>query len=196
MLNAKVIGDGPPLIILHGLFGSLDNWQTLARGFGASRTCHLLDLRNHGKSPHYDAHGYEEMAADVVAYLDGQSIDAAAVMGHSMGGKVAMRLALDSGRSDTAWEQAIQAAQAGADLVGVLPALEALAPPSVRMPAMPPARGPVWKPPTWDPRKRRPFARRHARRDGATARAISERGMVGRAHAADRGRAAEWRTGS
>ena len=95
MLNAKVVGDGPPLLILHGLFGSLDNWQTLARRFGESRTCHLLDLRNHGKSPHYDAHGYEEMAADVVTYLDARGTDAVAVMGHSMGGKAAMRLALD-----------------------------------------------------------------------------------------------------
>ena len=95
MLNAKILGSGPPLVILHGLFGSLDNWQTLAKRFGDSHTCILLDLRNHGKSPHLDAHGYAEMAADVAAYLAENWIHEAAVLGHSMGGKVAMRLALD-----------------------------------------------------------------------------------------------------
>ena len=102
MLHAKLLGSGPPLVILHGLFGSLDNWQTLARRFaepdprfGESRTCVLLDLRNHGRSPHLDAHGYAEMAADVAAYLADNWIHEAAVLGHSMGGKVAMRLALD-----------------------------------------------------------------------------------------------------
>lgn len=94
MLHARTIGSGPPLVILHGLFGSSDNWQTLAKRFGDSRTCHLLDLRNHGRSPHYDTHAYPAMAADVIAYLDARDITDAAVLGHSMGGKVAMQLAL------------------------------------------------------------------------------------------------------
>ena len=101
MLHHKIIGAGPPLVFLHGLFGSSDNWQTLARrfaepdeGFGESRTCILLDLRNHGRSPHLDAHGYAEMAADVAQFLADNWIHEAAVLGHSMGGKVAMTLAL------------------------------------------------------------------------------------------------------
>ena len=58
-LNYKVLGSGEPLIILHGLFGSLDNWQTLGRKWSVDRQVILVDQRNHGRSPHADDFGYE-----------------------------------------------------------------------------------------------------------------------------------------
>jgi esterase len=94
-LHAKVLGQGPALVILHGLFGSLDNWQTLGRRFAESRTVYLVDQRNHGKSPHDPRHDYPAMADDLAAFFDHQGIRSAAVLGHSMGGKTAMRFALD-----------------------------------------------------------------------------------------------------
>ncbi len=94
-LAHKIIGSGEPLVILHGLFGSLDNWQTLAGRFGESRTCVLVDLRNHGRSPHTDTHSYREMADDLAAFLEANWIHTSDVLGHSMGAKVAMRFALD-----------------------------------------------------------------------------------------------------
>lgn len=93
-LNHKIIGAGEPLVILHGLFGSLDNWQTLAGRFGESRMCVLVDLRNHGKSPHAETHTYAEMAEDLAAFLSDNWMHEVDVLGHSMGGKVAMQFAL------------------------------------------------------------------------------------------------------
>lgn len=96
ILNHKSYGEGPTtLVILHGLFGMLDNWQTLARQWAAHRRVILLDLRNHGRSPHHEGMDYEMMAADVAATLEELSIDRCELLGHSMGGKVAMRVALD-----------------------------------------------------------------------------------------------------
>lgn len=97
-LHAQVMGQGPPLVVLHGLFGAGQNWQTIGRQRLAERyTLHLLDLRNHGQSPHADAHDYVSMAADVRHYIDAHIADARPhVMGHSMGGKVAMQLTLDT----------------------------------------------------------------------------------------------------
>lgn len=94
-LNHKIIGSGQPLVILHGLFGSLDNWQTVAGRFGESRMCVLVDLRNHGRSPHTKTHSYREMAADLAAFLEANWIHGADILGHSMGAKVAMRFTLD-----------------------------------------------------------------------------------------------------
>jgi esterase len=85
---------GPPVVILHGLLGSARNWSTFARQIGARRRVFALDLRNHGASPWADAMTYDQMAGDVRAFLARQGLPAAAVIGHSMGGKVAMRLAL------------------------------------------------------------------------------------------------------
>lgn len=87
---------GAPLVILHGLLGSGGNWHTLSSSvFSARRTVHALDLRNHGRSPHDEAFDYPVMAGDVVDFLDDAGIRTANLLGHSMGGKVAMRLALD-----------------------------------------------------------------------------------------------------
>jgi esterase len=99
-LNVEVHGEGPPLVVLHGLFGSGENWRTLARGWaapppgGAGRQVLAVDLRNHGRSPWTPTMTFGEMAADVVHLLAARGLARAAVLGHSLGGKVAMTLAL------------------------------------------------------------------------------------------------------
>lgn len=93
-LNHRISGEGDPVILLHGLFGSMDNLGVIVRGLQDSWQIHGLDLRNHGKSPHADTMTYPDMADDVLAYMDAQGIEKAAVLGHSMGGKVAMQMAL------------------------------------------------------------------------------------------------------
>ncbi len=91
-------GAGPPLVILHGLFGSSRNWASIARRLGETHRVFAVDLRNHGASPWADTMDYGEMAEDLGAFLARHGLAGAAVMGHSMGGKTAMRLALDCGR--------------------------------------------------------------------------------------------------
>ncbi|WP_372965068.1 alpha/beta fold hydrolase [Marinobacter sp.] len=93
-LNHRISGQGEPLILLHGLFGSLENLGGIARRLEDSWQIHALDQRNHGSSPHTSEMNYPAMAADVVAYMDSKGIDKASVLGHSMGGKVAMQVAL------------------------------------------------------------------------------------------------------
>jgi len=95
MLNHKTYGTGPNLVILHGLFGMLDNWSTLARRWAAEYTVTLLDLRNHGRSFHREEMNYDLMAEDVAAFLEEHDIDECYLMGHSMGGKVAMQAAIN-----------------------------------------------------------------------------------------------------
>jgi esterase len=92
--GATAKGDDP-VILLHGVFGSLENLGVVARALSQTREVHALDLRNHGRSPHADSMTYAEMAADVRAYMDEHNLSRAAILGHSMGGKTAMRLALD-----------------------------------------------------------------------------------------------------
>jgi len=84
-----------PLVLLHGLLGSTRNWQTTGADLAHAGAAHIiaLDLRNHGKSPHTDTMTYDEMVADVVAWLDARGLMRVLLMGHSMGGKVAMALA-------------------------------------------------------------------------------------------------------
>ncbi|WP_020568545.1 alpha/beta fold hydrolase [Neolewinella persica] len=94
MLNAKTFGNGPTLVILHGLFGMLDNWQTLARLWAETHQVVLLDLRNHGRSFHADEMNYGVMAEDVAVTLEDMGIDECVLLGHSMGGKVAMQTAI------------------------------------------------------------------------------------------------------
>ncbi|MHA6250170.1 alpha/beta fold hydrolase [Pontibacter sp. CAU 1760] len=93
-LHYKEMGHGQPLLILHGLFGTLDNWQTLANRFAEHYNVFLVDLRNHGRSPHSDEHSYDLMADDVLELVDELGIPTPAIIGHSMGGKVAMKYAL------------------------------------------------------------------------------------------------------
>lgn len=94
-LNYKSFGTGPALIILHGLFGSLDNWQTLAKQFAEEYSVFIVDQRNHGKSPHTEEHTYALMADDLNAFMDQQGMYTASVIGHSMGGKTAMQFAVE-----------------------------------------------------------------------------------------------------
>jgi len=94
-LAASVLGDGPPLLILHGLFGSQRNWGGIIRQLAQHNRVHGLDLRNHGESPWRASMGYDEMAADLARYIEANDLGKAAILGHSMGGKVAMRLALN-----------------------------------------------------------------------------------------------------
>lgn len=95
-LNHRITGEGAPLILLHGLFGSLENLGGIARRLQDEWQIHALDQRNHGSSPHSDTMDYPAMAEDVIAYLDRQGIDKARILGHSMGGKVAMQVALQA----------------------------------------------------------------------------------------------------
>jgi len=93
-LYSREFGTGDPIVILHGLFGFSDNWQTIAKGLADHHLVVTPDLRNHGRSPHVDAHSYPLMAEDVRAFMEEHWMFSAAVVGHSMGGKVAMQLAL------------------------------------------------------------------------------------------------------
>ena len=93
-LHFECYGHGHPLIILHGLFGSLENWRTLSKAFAQSFTVFALDQRNHGRSPHSEVFTYQAMTDDVREFMIQQSLTSAYVLGHSMGGKVAMQFAL------------------------------------------------------------------------------------------------------
>lgn len=97
-LSAQIAGQGPALVILHGLFGSGTNWRTISRPWSEHYKVHLLDARNHGASPHDAEMNYAAMAADVSEYIDVQCPDGAHLLGHSMGGKTAMLTALSSPR--------------------------------------------------------------------------------------------------
>ncbi len=90
-LNYKEFGEGEQvLIIIHGLFGSLDNWLTLAKDFAKKQRVFLVDQRNHGKSPHSDDFTYQLMADDLKEFITDQNLSKVSVLGHSMGGKTAM----------------------------------------------------------------------------------------------------------
>ena len=80
--------EAPHLIILHGLLGSSDNWQTLGKRYAESHHVWMLDARNHGRSPHDPIHSYDAMAQDVVDFLDAQGLEKVRLLGHSMGGKL------------------------------------------------------------------------------------------------------------
>ncbi len=86
----------PPLLIVHGLFGSARNWGAIARRMASDREVVTVDMRNHGESPWFPTHGYADMAADLAEVIDAIG-GRADVVGHSMGGKAAMQLALTRG---------------------------------------------------------------------------------------------------
>src|SRR3712207_2878600 len=88
------VGDGPPLLLLHGLYGSRRNWRSIARALSDSHRVVSVDLRNHGNSPWAGSMSYPEMADDVLDLIRRERLERPAVMGHSMGGKTAMALAL------------------------------------------------------------------------------------------------------
>ncbi len=94
MLYSKIEGTGKPLLILHGFLGMSDNWKTLALHYvAAGFQTHCLDLRNHGRSFHSDEFSYEVMAQDVLQYCSLHQLQKCNIIGHSMGGKIAMLLA-------------------------------------------------------------------------------------------------------
>jgi len=85
---------GDPLIILHGFLASSRNWRSVAKRLAARRRVYVLDMRNHGASPHHAAMDYPSMAMDVAAFIESRNLNRSHVLGHSMGGKIAMWLAL------------------------------------------------------------------------------------------------------
>jgi esterase len=89
-LHVQRLGKGFPLIILHGLYGSGDNWLTIAKNLSAICEVFLVDQRNHGQSPHSDQHNYPLLAADLLEFIDDHGLGKAVILGHSMGGKAAM----------------------------------------------------------------------------------------------------------
>lgn len=91
--NHPIDGALPPLVVLHGLLGSSDNWQTLGLQWAAHRPVILVDQRNHGRSPHHPSHGYPDMVIDLLDTLDLLGVPRADILGHSMGGKTAMHFA-------------------------------------------------------------------------------------------------------
>ena len=93
-LAYREYGTGPALVILHGLLGSGTNWRSVARRLAGRHRIVLLDQRNHGASPHRPTMSYRDLAADVVTFLDHHRLGRVTLLGHSMGGKVAMMLAL------------------------------------------------------------------------------------------------------
>lgn len=94
-LYFREFGAGEPVIILHGLFGFSDNWQTIAKSLASQYLVITPDLRNHGRSPHLPSHTYEEMAEDLRLFMENHWMHSAVLIGHSMGGKVAMQMALN-----------------------------------------------------------------------------------------------------
>jgi esterase len=94
MINSKIEGEGKPFVIIHGFLGMLDNWKTFANQIvGLGYQVHSLDMRNHGKSFHSNVFNYDVMVEDVLEYLQFHQIKNLTLLGHSMGGKVAMLLA-------------------------------------------------------------------------------------------------------
>ena len=93
-LTGATTGSGPALVVMHGLFGSATNWRSVARALASSHAVHTLDLRNHGASPWADSMGYLDLANDVRRYIESHELGPVTLMGHSMGGKTAMALAL------------------------------------------------------------------------------------------------------
>jgi pimeloyl-ACP methyl ester carboxylesterase len=95
-------GSGFPLVILHGLYGSSDNWMTLARQLGKEFHVFLPDQRNHGRSPHSPRHDYPAMVADLEEFVTERGLQRFILLGHSMGGKTAMFYALQHPEKITA----------------------------------------------------------------------------------------------
>jgi len=94
LLYSKIIGKGEPFLILHGYFGMGDNWKTFATHLSENYQVHLIDLRNHGRSFHDDEFNYDVMVEDVLTYIKHYKFKQVTVLGHSMGGKIAMLLAV------------------------------------------------------------------------------------------------------
>lgn len=94
ILHSNIIGEGTPILILHGFLGMSDNWKSMGTKYAEEGfEVHMIDQRNHGRSFHSDTFDYEVMTSDIQRYMAHHNIPKAIVLGHSMGGKVAMLLA-------------------------------------------------------------------------------------------------------
>ncbi len=93
-LYAQKIGSGTPVVILHGLYGSGDNWLTLGKELSSTHTVYLVDQRNHGRSAHHPSLSYSDLTEDLLEFLDHRQLHQVSLVGHSMGGKTAMNFAL------------------------------------------------------------------------------------------------------
>ena len=93
-LHFQEYGRGEPLIVLHGLFGSSDNWHSVSRQLSSMFHVFALDQRNHGRSPHSHDMSYPVMAVDVLEFVTNRRLERPILLGHSMGGKTAMEVAL------------------------------------------------------------------------------------------------------
>jgi pimeloyl-ACP methyl ester carboxylesterase len=94
-LAYQEFGDGEPLVILHGLFGSARNWRSVAQRLAGSYHVYTVDLRNHGRSPWAETMTFADMAEDLRLFLDTHDLETAIILGHSVGGKTAMTFALE-----------------------------------------------------------------------------------------------------
>lgn len=97
ILHSKIFGSekpGIPLLVFHGLFGMLDNWGSFGKEMGEFFPVHLIDLRNHGKSFHSDEMSHDDLADDILLYMDFYKIEKCNLLGHSLGGKAVMQFAI------------------------------------------------------------------------------------------------------
>ncbi|MFD1294773.1 alpha/beta fold hydrolase [Lutibacter holmesii] len=94
VLHSTIVGNGAPLLILHGYFGMSDNWRSLGNKFAENFEVHLIDQRNHGRSFHTDDFDYELLVEDLCQYIENHNLSKVHLLGHSMGGKVAMLFAV------------------------------------------------------------------------------------------------------
>lgn len=92
----RELGAGDPIIILHGLFGSSDNWLSIGKELSDTHSIYLLDQRNHGQSPHSNSFDYSAMANDLEEFIEEHELVNPVILGHSMGGKTAMEFAVNN----------------------------------------------------------------------------------------------------
>ena len=95
ILHSRILGEGKPLLILHGYFGNGDNWKTIGNKLSDSFQVHLIDQRNHGRSFHSDEFDYELMVEDLHNYIKHYQLEKVHLLGHSMGGKTVMLFAVE-----------------------------------------------------------------------------------------------------
>ena len=93
MIHYKIFGEGSSILIIHGLFGSLDNWKSFSKQLSTSYQVIVVDLRNHGRSFWSDDFSYELMTNDIMELMNTLNIDSCHILGHSMGGKLGLSIA-------------------------------------------------------------------------------------------------------